>query len=287
MPSIDTLMKKILLMAVIFFGLEKGSALPIGNPSEASLFFHESHCCGDPYVLSLDIIRLGIGYYGDYVFNRYLETETDGSDTGRRIDYSQIYTNAGYLVLNFWDQFDFFTTFGTTKFKFNTSLGPFNGTNTSPRFDFESSTAFSWSVGARGTLWEYQCLSLGIEGQYFSSRPNPKVLFIRANVDDYPGKHNKRKYSEWQIGTGVSYRYSYYFVPYVAVKYARALWKFENQTFLVTDTLATIPNLKSHKNWGYAIGATLAPWICKKIAVTVEGRFADEAAVYVNGQVRF
>lgn len=278
-------MKKLFLLALILFSIQRMGALPVGNPSEASLFF-QKYACGKDYcdesIWEDGFITVGIGYYGDYVFNRHLETVTD-----RKIDYSQIYTNAGLLVLNVCDRVDLFTTLGTTKFKFNTSLGPFNSGNKSPRFDFETRTAFSWSVGGRATLLEYRCFALGLVGQYFSSHPQAKVLFVRANVDNYPDENSRRKYSEWQVGAGISYHYSYYFMPYVAIKYARAFWEFDNETFNVTGTLATIPNVRSSRNWGYAIGITLPPFTCTKMAVTVEARFADEAALYVNGQIRF
>lgn len=277
------MIKKVFIIALLLFSGEKICALPIGNPSEPSLFFHEMNKrYSDPYIFSFDKVNLIVGYYGDFVFNRHLETVT-----GRKIDYAQIDTNAGYFALNFLEAVEIFTTLGATKFKFNTSLGPFNAANPSPRFDFETTSAFSWSVGGRAILWEWRCLTLGVEGQYFTANPKPKALFIRTNVNDYPDQNTKRKYSEWQLGAGVSYRCSYYFVPYLAVKYARAFWEFDHQTFLVTNTLATLPNVRSGKNWGYALGATFAPFTCKKIAVTVEGRFADEAALYINGQIRY
>ena len=274
-------MKKIFLLAIIFLNLGRVCALPVGNPSEARIFSDKPLGC-DQFVFSSDAVVWCIGYYGDYVFNRNLET-----DTHKKIDYSQMHTNAGYLALNCWDIFEVFTTLGVTKFRFNTSLKPFNGGNPSPRFEFESSTAFSWSVGARGVLFEYKSLSLGVEGQYFSTWPSAKRLFVRANVDAYPDESSQRKFSEWQVGAGISYRYSFYFVPYIAIKYADVFWEFDNQTFSLTGTLATIPNLRNRKRVGYAIGATFAPFVCQKIAVTVEGRFSDETAVYVNGHIYF
>ena len=285
-------MKKLFLIASLLFALEKVFALPIGNPSNASLFFYTTPCDNNSYSdpcdqvglcsSFLDIVRFDVGFYGDYVFNRHLETVTN-----RKIDYSQISTNAGYIAINFWELVDVFTTLGASKFSFNTSLGPFNDTNKSPRFTFESATAFSWSVGANATLLECKCLAFGLMGQYFACCPIPRVLFVRANVNSYPDEDSRRRFSEWQIGGGLSYRYSSYFVPYVAVKYSRAFWHFNNQPFLVTDTLATIPNVRNARNWGYAIGVTLAPFLCRNLSITAEGRFADEAALYVNAQVLF
>ena len=278
-------MKKIVFLAVFVFSVAKSYSLPVGNPTGSSLFFYEvprKACLCDENIFCWDGVRVGLGFYGDYVFNRNLETVT-----GKKVDFSHICTNAGYLSLNFWNVFDLFTTLGATKFTFNTSLGPFNSTNPSPRFDFESSSAFSWSIGARGTIWKYKQASLGVMSQYFSSCPAAKVLFVRANVDAHPDESSSRRYSEWQLGAGISYRYNCYFIPYAALKYNRALWEFNNQTFLVTDTPLTIPNLRNDKCFGYAIGLELAPFKCEKVVLTVEGRFADENAVFVNGHLYF
>ena len=271
-------MKKLSILALVFLSMTTAAfALPVGNPAEASLFC-EKRCC----VCCSDEFSVRVGFYGDYVFNRNWKTSSD-----RKVDYSQITTNAGYFALNYCNIAEVFTTLGATKLSFNTSLGPFNSGNTGPRFDFESSSAFSWSVGGRATLYEYKCASLGIVGQYFSSRTIPKVLFVRTNVDDYPNPNHRIGYHEAQLGVGISYCYNPYFVPYAAVKFSRAFWKFNNETFSVTGTTATIPNFKTDKTWGYAIGTTFIPCKCDAIAITVEGRFADEAAFHVNAQVRF
>jgi len=47
----------------------------------------------------------------------------------------------------------------------------------------------------------------------------------------------------------------------------------------------TFFNLRSERNFGYAFGLTLLG--CNKTSVTVEARFIDEKALYVNGQFRF
>lgn len=275
-------MKKRFLLALLFFCLGKTWALPVGNPAEASLFCDDAACCCPNSLFSLDSICWRVGFWGDFVFNRNFETVT-----GSKIDFSQRFTNAGYLAVNFCNVVDLFTTLGATKFRFNTSLGPFNAGNRSPRFDFQSSTAFSWSIGGRATLYRCKCLALGVEGQYFSSWPMARLLFVRANVDAYPDESSQRKYTEWQIGTGISYFYNRYFVPYFAVKYSHAFWNFNNQAFSVTGTSAVLPSFRNRKNWGYAVGTTFIPCTCERLAVTVEGRFGDEAAFHVNSQVRF
>ena len=277
-------MKKIVCAAlVLLLGLGKMEALPVGNPAQASLFVDQQICCEPSEELLLQIAHLRVGYYGDFVFQRDLET-----DNHRKVDFSRIATNAAYFSLNFFERAELFTTLGATRFKFNTSLGPFNSTNTSPRFELATSPAFSWSLGAHATLFRCKCLTLGMMGQYFQCHPKPRVLFIRADVGFYPDATTHRKYEEWQVGLGLAYRYNRYFVPYVAAKYNRACWHFHNETFVLADgNLATIPSLRSAKDWGYAIGLTFHPLMCKKMAVTAEGRFADEAAVHFNALVQF
>ncbi len=140
-------MKKRSLLTLLLCEFSAAYSLSVGNPCEASLFFDEvlyNNSCCDPcdQVFYFNTCSIRFGFYGDYVFNRRLETVT-----GRDIDFSEMATNAGYLALNFWETFDIFTTLGATKITFNTSLGPFNSGNASPRFNFESSTALSWSIG--------------------------------------------------------------------------------------------------------------------------------------------
>jgi major outer membrane protein len=280
-------MKNLFLFAALFLYLAKVSALPVGNPSEATLFCSSQYCqdveC-DSNCLSFKGLNLSVGYYGDFVFNRHLKTVV-----GKNIDYSHIFTNAGYLALSCWNAFELFTTLGVSKFSLNTSLGAFNSGNPSPRFDFETSTAFSWSVGGRGTLWQYRCFSFGVVGQYFTSQPHTDVWFIRTNISANSNDDHSR-YSEWQLGAGVSYLYNRYFIPYIAFKWARALWEFNDQALFLTSggsSVATIVNLKSSKEFGFVVGLSFVPFNCDNLAVTVEGRFGDEAAMHVKGQLCF
>jgi hypothetical protein len=193
------------------------------------------------------------------------------------------------LVASFYERLDLFSSLGVSRLSLNTSLGAFNSADPHPLFEVESASAFSYSVGGRATLFQYRCFSLGILGQYFATKPNIKRLYIAAGAVSYPDDSLKTRYSEWQVASGISYRFNDFFVPYVAVKYARSYWKFGNgELFMIeSNTGTSLFNMRNHKHWGYAIGLTLCPLVCEKIAVTVEGRFADEAALYVNGELRF
>jgi len=281
-------MKKLLstLIAAACLYITKTSALPLGNPSEASLFCTSigKTIESGPSCPSFEGLDFSVGYYGDYVFNRNLETIA-----GKHIDYSRINTNAGYLAISCWDMWELFATLGASKFSLNTSLVAFNIDNPSPRFDFITSTAFSWSIGAHGTLWQYKCLYFGAMVQYFTSKPHTEVWFIRTNISAR-SNHDRSRYSEWQFGAGMSYRYNCYFAPYIAIKWSRALWEFNDQALFLTsggDSVATLTNLQSSKEWGCVAGLSFAPFACERVAVSVEGRFGDEAAVHVKGQLYY
>lgn len=269
-------------------------ALPVGNPSEASLLCDglvwEGHCGSDPCDPCLtwcDAFSLRVGFYGDYVFNRHMRTR-HGPRPRAQIENFEIWTNAAYLAANFWDRFDIFATLGTTSIDLSTNISAFAPIPVfvvGERIDIVTDSRFSWSVGGRGTIWECGCTALGIEGQYFRTRPNITRISVADVFSFYPNDF-ETTYSEWQVGLGLSHRINM-FVPYVAVKWSGSKWDsnsdFETITF--GGGTVTTTDFKNKKHWGYAVGVSLID--CEKAMLTVEGRFADEKAVYVNGQIRF
>lgn len=281
-------MKKLFATMLMVLACGAAYALPVGNPSEASLLcdgvIWEGHCgdpC-DPCLTWCDAFSLRVGFYGDYVFNRHLQVRDRRVGQRAHIEHFSLYTNAGYLAANLWDRFDIFATLGTTNFSLNTDASTFDG-GRGRRLEIESDSDFSWSIGARGTLWECGCTALGIEGQYFSTRPHIKrVSDVFLGQSEYGNAH--WRYQEWQVGLGVSHRINM-LVPYVAVKWSGVRTKTGGYaTTQLTDGILAY-NTRNTKSWGYAIGVSLVD--CEKAAITVEGRFADEKALYVNGQVRF
>ncbi len=269
-------------------------ALPVGNPSEASLFMNGAFCEGssvdfcDPCFSWCDAWSLRVGFYGDYVFNRNMQVRLSDDDSGADVDTTTIDTNAGYIALNFFDRVDIFTTLGATNFGIQTGGQYFIGANHRVEMTFE--TAFSWSVGARATLWQCGCFALGVEGQYFQS--NPDVNYIFDTVDGSYSYINDldTQYQEWQVGVGVSYRFAtscptIALVPYAGLKWAGGRWSFSPNSVTIDGAAGDTPDLQPAKLWGYAIGMTLT--LCDVVGVTVEGRFADEKAVSVLGQFRF
>ncbi|MFC2049139.1 hypothetical protein ACFLR2_00485 [Chlamydiota bacterium] len=269
-------------------------ALPVGNPWDASLLSNGVFCAGrdpnccDPCSSLWEAVSVRIGFYGDYVFDHH--TRVHNRNRSGTIHSTKLFTNAGCITLNFLERLDLFSTLGTSELKFETRASVLGGVGANDIVRFETSTHFSWSVGARGTLWQCGCFGIGAEAQYFQTQP--RLNFIAGEADNafYFPNGDHAKYQEWQVGLGASYRVnigwcSTALVPYAAVKWDRVHVDFNNRVATATFDTYTLFNLRNRPEWGYAIGITLVG--CNKASVTVEGRFADENAVHVNTQFRF
>ncbi|CAG9046251.1 Major outer membrane porin [Chlamydia abortus] len=188
---------------------------------------------------------------------------------GRHLQDAEWFTNAAFLALNIWDRFDIFCTLGASNGYFKASSAAFNlvgligvkGTSvdaalntqlpnvgiTQGVVEFYTDTTFSWSVGARGALWECGCATLGAEFQYAQSNPKIEMLnvsspaqFVVHKPRGYKGTSSNFplpltagtdqatdtksaiiKYHEWQVGLALSYRLNM-LVPYIGVNWSRA-----------------------------------------------------------------
>jgi len=284
-------MKKLLLLPLLLFS--PLFALPIGNPMDASLYTnglfcgdcYEDRCCDpcDPCFSWCDAWNFRIGFYGDYVFNRHMELDkNDHAD----IDDFEIFTNAGFLAINICDRLDIFGTLGATNIYLAANPKVFGGSN-DEGLDLWTETTFSWSIGGRLTIWNCECWYFGLEGQYFHTKPDVERI-IADDVYVYPDDNVDVKYSEWQVGLGAAYMVrvgcsGISAIPFIGLKWAGSCADFDHARPSGDDI--TLFSLANKKTWGYGVGMTLL--FCDALSVTVEGRFADEKAVHVNGQFRF
>ena len=261
-------------------------ALPLGNPADASLLCDGLLSCPNWYGLSLRT-----GFYGDYVFNRHLEIEIPGTPG---IPGAEVYTNAGYLALNFRNRVDLFATLGASEVDLIVDQ-PIFGNMVGAEEQIFSQTDFSWSLGLRGTLFRYCGLILGLEGQYFRVRPHLDTVRVAGVFLTFPFiKQIDVRYQEWQVGIGLSYPIAIAacgataLVPYIGYKYSWPRYDFFNQLFVdgsisVQVESTRLENARHHG--GYAVGVTLVG--CKKASITAEARFVDEKALHINSQFRF
>ncbi len=267
------------------------NALPVGNPTDASMLcdglFLEGQCgdfC-DPGMTLLDAFSMRFGFYGDYVFNRHMEVRSKGRRAS--IDTTRLNTNACYIAANLWDRLDLFANLGETRISLDAKGKSFRNTRRPEALlEIKTRSAFSWGLGMRGTIWECGCTMLGAEVQYFCTHPHLDRIRLASRESVYPSSKIKAEYREWQIGAGISHRIQMC-VPYIALSWSHSKLNFGKKTFYQFPNLGTInlDSVDSIKGWGYAVGVSLID--CERKSLTVEGRFASERALYVNGQIRF
>lgn len=181
-------MKKIVLLIWTFLVYTSLNGLSLGNPLDPGMLCNgwftgngNKGCC---YPCDWSALSFRGGFYGDYVFNRHMRVHEKGNDA--IIDTTRIFTNAGYLALNVWNRLDIFATLGASEFDLSTSERAFFiFDNPEGTFEIETSTSFSWSVGARATLIEYCGTILGIEGQYFQTKPSVKKAIVEGFLGAY------------------------------------------------------------------------------------------------------
>lgn len=262
-------MKKLSVTILTFLTCGVLYALPVGNPSDASLLadgFVWQRACPDfcdPCTTWCDWFSFRLGFYGDYVFNRHLEVRESGRDA--IIEDCEIFTNAAYLIVNIYERADIFCTLGVSNLFIDTNVDAFStfaGLPELSRGTLDSVSAFSWSLGARVTLWECGCTSVGAEGQYFQTNPDlRRVSFLFTNdsgiISIYNDRFFQAKYQEWQAGVGISHRF-HFLCPYLAVKWSGARVSFDDATFTSTANFLgpitfNLPDLKNQKWMGWEL----------------------------------
>lgn len=239
-------MRKLCLPLILL--CQQASALPIGNPADSALLCEGLIWSGETSDYCINWWAPKVGFYGDYVFNRHLES----------FDRTTLTTNAAFLALNLWNTVDVFGTLGTTNLLLK------RGTT-----EIETSSDFSWSFGVRAAVWQCECLYLGIEGQYFHVSSPVQRETIDATTSIYDD--TSFTYHEWQLGLACAYRFDA-LVPYVGAKWSQARGCF-------------VQHLENAKAWGFAVGCSILG--SNATSATVEARVGDEKAIYANVQVRF
>jgi major outer membrane protein len=289
-------MKKLyfLLLSVVSMGAVQ--ALPVANPIDASLYKDGIWWCNDecsscdpcdPCFSWCDSFSWRVGFWGDYVFNRNMEAKNAGNNNQADIQSFSIYKNQGVITLNWCDWIDLYGVVGAANYQLQTPY--LASTGNRELFTLNSETSVSYGGGARMTLWECGGFGLGVEGQYFGFQPDIAnfVAFQRQTVN-YPISNRGTQYNEWQAAIGAAYQihaYAVNFVPYAAIKFAGSNFQLNESLVISEVDSVRVLDLENARTVGYAIGATVT--FCEKGGLTVEGRFADEKAVFVNGQMRF
>ncbi|MCH9619298.1 MAG: Major outer membrane porin [Chlamydiales bacterium] len=266
--------------------------LPLGNPSDASLYCEGVFC--DEFILNPSrycqpIASVRTGFYGNYVFDRKMEL--DSRDHGD-LHQTKLYTNAGLLTVNFCNRVDVFAAFGASKITLSGSGKTFldsGGVNLISTVITESD--ISYNAGVRGTIWECGCCIIGGEVQYFYTNPTMNRIQNESVAPFYFENGEQLQYQEWQVGLGVTYDIAlpacFRVLPYAGIKWSNA-WIDMGDALFSPDEGATTSQLldfRNSLNWGYSLGLTFVGG--EKWSTTVEGSFADELAFSFNTQFRF
>lgn len=273
-------MKTFFYILPIIFTISKAQALPLGNPAEAGLLTNGSFFKKENVGPFLQAISFKMAYYGDFVFNRFLEAE---NSTHKDLDKTFILNNALYLGVNFYEKAELYALYGKSRLTVEANAESFGGINGN-RFVLETNTATIWSLGGRCTVFEYRNARFGLMGQYYFSRPQIDRLTLASAHSSYPNNSLDCTYREWQIGAGVSYRL-WKFSPYIGVKYSHVAVQFNEEFVTVGAQTLHLFSLKNRKPFGFACGISLID--SERMQVTLEARFWDEKAVYINRQMRF
>ncbi|WP_201456539.1 porin [Chlamydia sp. 17-3921] len=236
-------------------------------------------------VLKTDVAKtfsMGAAPTGNTESNFTTSTERPNPAYNKHLHDAELFTNAGYIALNIWDRFDVFCTLGATSgyikgnsesFNMIGLIGVAGGTIgatelpnvtiTNGIVELYTDTTFSWSVGARGALWECGCATLGAEFQYAQSKPRIQELNVLSNAarftihrpQGYKGvslplpqnagtkaatdlKNATLDYHEWQVGAALSYRLNM-LVPYIGVQWSRA--SFDADTIQIAQPKLATP----------------------------------------------
>jgi hypothetical protein len=270
---------KIFTLLLIFpLFISQGTALPVGNPANPNIFYarvwQDQFDFSGSWRHARDLFHLTASYYGDFVYNRHLHLNNELGDP--TIEKCKLFTNAGYFSLLIWNHAEFFATFGKTRILLDSNNRAFDFGG-SGRYILETSSDSSWSAGGRLTLIQCPRCIVGIEGQYFKTEPD--IHRVSLDADSLFPEDAALRYVEAQLSAGIA-AHLYALVPYIAAKYSWASMHF------IEPFITDMPHhLINHKHWGFALGCTLLD--SSRFFITVEGRWADETALYLNGSLYF
>ncbi len=249
----------------------KLGALPVGNPAEVSFTTFS-----------------GWGFYGDYIFNRYLRVDSDGDQSNIR--RTALNTNAAYIGLNCHKRLNLYGTVGSSSIAITAHNSAFGITQTNTEYlQLQTSSHFSWSAGLHALLWKFKGLLIGAEGAYFSTRPalntlnDPRVFTV-----DYP-ENIRLLYTDWQVALTeavcIPFSRTTRLYTYSGLKYNRAQVRMDNARLTLDTGIYQLHNLKNARPFGISIGIAMMGE--ERWALSVEERLVDEKAMYINGQLRF
>ena len=263
--------KKIAAAAMLAAGSATLYAAPVGNTAAPQLikdgFFIPTDCWVD----------VRAGYEGDFVADARMKQRMEGR--GRVDDYSQS-ANAGTATVNILGRLDIYGVLGSSqtcaKWRFHDAAGNVRNAQ------METFHNFLWGVGARAILFEWGNCDLGAGGCYSSA--DNRSVWLTIDGINAPVSSSRCRWREWQVNLDVSYHIDL-FTPYAGIKYSNARTRVGPFAVSISNAGVGSNRFANRVPVGLYVGCGLSTG--KYFMLNVEGRFIDEEAVAIAGDLRF
>lgn len=255
---------------VLIFGVGPLFSLPVGNTAFPEIIQEGFFAPKGSWV------DVRSGYEGDFIYDGRMKQEQEGS--GRVDTYKQT-TNSGTVTLDFVDRLDLYGVFGSSdtraEWRFTVN-GVVNNACLETRYNF------LWGVGLRAILFQWGHLDLGAGARYASCNYKPSWLTINGVNHTATGTH--LRVEEWQVNLDISYKIDL-FTPYGGVKYQSVKTRLGQFNTPIASNGSGGNHFSERNPVGMYVGCSLSTG--KYFMLNVEGRFIDEEAITISGDVKF
>lgn len=217
------------------------------------------------------------GYQFDDVYDRCLQMAHRHAENQRKKvqEYDSL-NNQGLLTLNFNDRAEVFGSLGEMSFELTQRL--FKNT----KISYRANSHLAWGVGGRAILAYWGNLQVGVDAAYLQS--NLPLSSIKVNGSSYEKKDPGAEFRQWQIGAGLSYRFSW-FVPYLGFDYSDFRMEINDLNSLKFLFHRNHIVFKEVYPFGIFLGFGLSAE--KGLNINFEVRFINENAVSASGDFKF
>lgn len=246
------------------------TAAPVGNTSFPELI------CEGFFIPSGFCVNARAGYEGDFVGDGRFKQVVEGS--GRVDDYQQE-TNSGTVTLNVMKRLDVYGVLGSSR---ASADWRYSLSGTVNRIMMQSRYRFLWGCGARGILYRWGCMDLGLGTRYEATEA--KLAWLTLNGTPVSTSGSKLAWHIWQADLDVCYKIDL-FIPYIGLKYSSAHAKIGRLPVSISGSGSGTLHMENRAPVGVVVGCSVCTG--KYFMFNVEGRLIDEEAAAISGDLKF
>lgn len=272
-------MKKILCSLSAFVLSSTLFCMPVLNPAEPAYVTQGLvlPCCEG-------LLGVKFGYRGDFVYA--LKLKGDNRENHRNFS---LIANEGVLTINFARMIDLYGFLGAANYSLVGQKLRGHHEQRKVFVEFASSSTLITGIGLKAILWEG---NIGVGGktyltfdyayEYMSTAP---FSYLKVNNSMVMNPGVGYKFHEGQAALTLGHKIKK-LLPYFSVLWAYGRTNPGDKTTFDSGTNEIRFNtLKSYKNIGFAIGAAYLD-DCR-MSLTFEGRFVNEIAFTIAGNLKF